>query len=285
MCVCGVAAPHTARPMDKAEGGEARAAARTPQRRREDRPEASGSPFVSERERREGSALAPLLGGYGDGMLRDYALQVEYRALKRAPPTGVAVVPDGGNLRRWHGVVLVATGAYVGGVWPFVLSIPDAYPAAGRDAIPSLRFLSPPPFHPLVHPETGRVSLGLRCPDGWSPDRDRLLHVVQYARELFFMAFADMDAIVANKAVVANDAAAAAWTLHGDDKSEFLNAARRDALEAAARSARGYWGRLPSTALPLAAETAPPDHVERLRDFLLAADRKAEDILTFLQSP
>jgi ubiquitin-protein ligase len=269
-----------------AEGEERVAVAATPPRRREAVREAEGSPFAPERDGSESAALGPLLGGYGDGMLRDYALQVEYRAVKRSAPSGVAVVPDSTSLRRWCGVVLVSSGAYSGGVWPFVLSIPDCYPAASAASIPTLRFLLPAPYHPLVDPKTGRVSLSLRFPDGeWNPEKDRLLHVVQYAREIFFLAFSDMDAAVAHKSAVANPAAAAAWSA-GDDKSEFLNAARRDALDSAARNARGYWSRLPATALPFDAEAAPSDHVDRLRTFLLEGDtdKSAEDILSFLSN-
>ena len=49
---------------------------------------ALGAIFAAAIAARDLAALGPLLGGYGDGMLRDYALQVEYRAVKRSAPAG-----------------------------------------------------------------------------------------------------------------------------------------------------------------------------------------------------
>ena len=69
---------------------------------------------------------------------RRYELLIEYKHLRSACPGGMYVIPAQEDVSTWYGVVFVDDGPYAGGVFRFVVSIPEEYP----QHVPAVRFTS-----------------------------------------------------------------------------------------------------------------------------------------------
>ncbi|KAJ3417388.1 hypothetical protein HDV05_004853 [Chytridiales sp. JEL 0842] len=92
-------------------------------------------------------------------------------------------MPHPDNLNEWHGTLFVHRGYYKGGVFKFVIDIPDGYPDEG----PSVRFITDM-FHPLIDSRDRHFSLRQQFPS-WRPHKDYLCHVLHYIKNSFREAF------------------------------------------------------------------------------------------------
>jgi len=79
----------------------------------------------------------------------------------------------------WHGVCFVHQREYRGGVFKFVLYIPEQYP----EARPSVVFFSDV-YHPLVDPLSRELDLSHRFPT-WTLNKDFIHHILAYIKEIF----------------------------------------------------------------------------------------------------
>jgi ubiquitin-protein ligase len=93
-----------------------------------------------------------------NAQLKDFKIGVEYKYLLKNSPLGVYLLPAAGRLRLFHGVIFVRRGLYKGGIFRFTLALQDNYPDINTH--PQIVFTSqPPPFHPLIDAETGKVKI------------------------------------------------------------------------------------------------------------------------------
>jgi ubiquitin-protein ligase len=102
------------------------------------------------------------------------------KRLKQQSPTGVYVLPAADSLRRWYGVIFLRKGHYRGGIFKFVILIPQAYPDEG----PKVHFLSEV-FHPLIHPDTGLLDLSWQFPV-WSSNQHYIVLLLCYIKKIFY---------------------------------------------------------------------------------------------------
>jgi len=107
-------------------------------------------------------------------------LKQEYQLIKAHAPLGVYVVPHPTDLRVMHGALFVRQGEYKNGVFRFRIELPEIYPAA----YPSIAFITSV-YHPLVHPETGDLSLKPRFPL-WNPENCFVFRVLEYLKRIFY---------------------------------------------------------------------------------------------------
>lgn len=112
--------------------------------------------------------------------LRDYQLILEYKSLSLYSPQGVYTLPSLSSNLTWHGVIFVRQGYYKEGVFRFKIEIPHNYPNA-RPAVFFLNYL----YHPLVHPQTGELSMGPQFPV-LVPEKDFIFSVLAYIRKVFY---------------------------------------------------------------------------------------------------
>ncbi|GBG74924.1 hypothetical protein CBR_g19438 [Chara braunii] len=110
---------------------------------------------------------------------RETALIIEYKNLKYHAPSGVYVMPSFHSLYLWNGVIFVRQGSYRGGIFKFILQIPDTYPSER----PRLFFTSYV-FHPRVYP-SGELDLSQAFPT-WSAPKDYIVHVLTYVQKIFY---------------------------------------------------------------------------------------------------
>ena len=80
----------------------------------------------------------------------------------------------------WHGLIFVRKGYYRKGVFPFTILIPPTYPSEP----PSVTFPGLP-FHPLIHPSTGSLTLHPSL-SPWSPSSHLLLHLLSHLKKAFY---------------------------------------------------------------------------------------------------
>ncbi|UYV81215.1 AKTIP [Cordylochernes scorpioides] len=114
----------------------------------------------------------PLLS-YGPFFL-EYSLMSEYVLLHKQRLSGVYVVPGARTPLKWYGVLFIRQGLYVGGVFKFVLHIPENYPDC--DCPPTLVFDPPrvPPSHQHRNWRDGR------------PAQLPQVEVLLFARKMFY---------------------------------------------------------------------------------------------------
>lgn len=62
--------------------------------------------------------------------MRNYAIVIEYKHLAQHIPSSVFVLPSASSIRVWDGVIFIKHGIYRGGIFRFVLHIPDRRDAA-----------------------------------------------------------------------------------------------------------------------------------------------------------
>ncbi|KAL5020918.1 hypothetical protein ScPMuIL_000073 [Solemya velum] len=111
----------------------------------------------------------------------EYSVLGEYAELKKRKVPGVYVIASAKSPLVWHGVLFVRQGMYQGGVFRFMMTIPDNYPDG---TCPKLVF-DFPVFHPLVEPQTGELDV-LRAFPKWRRNTNKLWQVLLYARRIFY---------------------------------------------------------------------------------------------------
>lgn len=94
-------------------------------------------------------------------------------------PLGVWLLPSSNPLLL-HGIYFVHRGYYADSILKFTISLPPTYP----NAIPTVTFLSPLPFHPLVDARTGVFNLDGRW-TSWQQGRDFLWILLHYIKGCF----------------------------------------------------------------------------------------------------
>lgn len=111
---------------------------------------------------------------------RDISLQYAQLCLPSNCPTGIYVQLDDDDTHLWHAVIFVQDGPFSGGIFRFDIVFPSAYPSA----MPQV-FFPPTLLHPLVDPDTGRLSLNSRFSGTWRPRQDFVSHVLQFVKDVF----------------------------------------------------------------------------------------------------
>eukprot|EP00164_Ancoracysta_twista_P002144 GFYU01002832.1.p1 GENE.GFYU01002832.1~~GFYU01002832.1.p1 ORF type:complete len:264 (+),score=34.81 GFYU01002832.1:181-972(+) len=133
------------------------------------------------------SAPAGSVGGAGDGDVmpgyspyyRDYSILIEYKHLKHHAPGGIYVLPSFDSLFEWYGVIFIRQGLYRGGIFKFLLSIPEDYP----NSRPSVQFFSKV-YHPLIDHQ-GNLDLSSQFAT-WTPRKDYILHILAFIKKIFY---------------------------------------------------------------------------------------------------
>eukprot|EP00741_Cyanophora_paradoxa_P006749 tig00001038_g6527.t1 len=108
---------------------------------------------------------------------REYLLLIEYKHLRTHCSGGVYVLPSNDSILRWDGVLFIRDGPYRGGIFRFVINIPEAYP----DVRPHARFTTKV-FHPRVAPN-GDVDLSHEFPS-WTRNNS-MAQLLEVLKKLF----------------------------------------------------------------------------------------------------
>ncbi|KAL3897893.1 MAG: hypothetical protein SGCHY_003110 [Lobulomycetales sp.] len=110
-----------------------------------------------------------------------YELLIEYKNLSNPShcPAGLYVMPLPDNLYLWHGTLFIHRGYYKGGVYKFIIEIPQSYP----DSAPKVTFITDM-FHPLIDPKTRVFNLAQQFPQ-WRPRKDYICHLLHYIKNCF----------------------------------------------------------------------------------------------------
>jgi len=116
---------------------------------------------------------------YGPYFL-EYALLAEYTMVQRQKLTGIYVVPAACTALQWFGVLFVRQGYYQGGVFRFILYIPDDYPDGDCPRV----IFEPAVFHPLIDMETGELDL-TKGFQKWRRNVNHLWQVLLYTKRVF----------------------------------------------------------------------------------------------------
>jgi ubiquitin-protein ligase len=141
------------------------------------------------------------------GVLPDVPLCLCSKRLKQRAPPGVYVIPSIDTLRRWCGVIFLRSGLYRGGVFKFLIHIPDAYPYAAPRV-----FFTSKVFNPHVHYKTGELDLAPQFPV-WKSNEHYLELVLLYIKKIFYQTDCWTSALpVAQPATAAGAAAAVGGT-------------------------------------------------------------------------
>jgi len=116
--------------------------------------------------------------------LKEYALLMEYKALRGRVESGVYVIPGFESLLRWYGAIFIHEGDYNGGTFKFTIFLPDTYPKSGN---PRLRFETKI-FHPLIHASTRELDLTpAKLPtDDSGATRGYMQQLLRYVKEVFY---------------------------------------------------------------------------------------------------
>ncbi|EPQ27373.1 uncharacterized protein PFL1_04912 [Pseudozyma flocculosa PF-1] len=110
---------------------------------------------------------------------RDISLQYAQLAYSSNCPRGIYVQLDDDDTHLWHAVVFLDAGPFCGGVFRFDVVFPPAYPLATPQV-----FFPPTLLHPLVEPNSGRMSLTTRFPT-WKPRSDFATDLLYFVRDAF----------------------------------------------------------------------------------------------------
>ncbi|XP_063680114.1 protein AKTIP homolog [Bolinopsis microptera] len=110
---------------------------------------------------------------------RDHEILAEYKLLCNNVSSGVYVVPSLRSIQVWNGVIFIKIGMFAEGCFKFNLNIPDDFPYSR----PSVNFITPV-FHPQIN-EHGELNLTKAFPT-WTPRKDRIWHLLRYAKRCFF---------------------------------------------------------------------------------------------------
>ncbi|KAJ1491980.1 hypothetical protein T484DRAFT_1881765, partial [Baffinella frigidus] len=77
------------------------------------------------------------------------------KSLASSELAGVYVLPSQQSVWDWHGMLCVNEGLFRHACFKFMIRIPGTYP----EQAPKVWFVGSVPVHPLVHPQSGLVSL------------------------------------------------------------------------------------------------------------------------------
>ncbi|CAH8579961.1 unnamed protein product [Schistosoma mattheei] len=108
-----------------------------------------------------------------------YHILAELTLLKLKNISGVIVSPCENDPLKWLGIISVRSGYYFGGVFDFVLSLPDDFPST---KLPKL-YLCKEFYHPHVDWITGEVSVHTEFPI-WNPDKHHIWHILHHFKRL-----------------------------------------------------------------------------------------------------
>jgi ubiquitin-protein ligase len=81
-------------------------------------------------------------------------------------------------LKVWFGVVFIHSGYYKGGIFKFILTVPDTYP----EVPPVVRFITDM-FHPLIS-LSGHLNTSPQFKE-WKRNKDYICHMLHYVKNLF----------------------------------------------------------------------------------------------------
>jgi len=132
---------------------------------------------TSESKQEESDGVAPK--SYGPFFL-EYSLMAEYNLLQKQSLSGVYVVPSAKTPLLWFGVIFIRHGLYQSGIFKFCVTIPPTYPDGG---CPQILF-DYAPFHPLIHPKTGKLDVQRAFPV-WKRNVNHVWNVLLYMRRIF----------------------------------------------------------------------------------------------------
>ncbi|CAF3451870.1 unnamed protein product [Rotaria sp. Silwood1] len=110
----------------------------------------------------------------------DYILQAEYNLLRKQIIPGIIVIPSGKSNLIWNGVHFISQGPYEGGVFRFLIIIPNTFP--DNDS-PQVLFTSSV-YHPQINPHTGELDIKRYFPV-WKRNGHHLWQVLRYIRRIF----------------------------------------------------------------------------------------------------
>ncbi|KAL3080826.1 hypothetical protein niasHS_014931 [Heterodera schachtii] len=112
----------------------------------------------------------------------------EFEAVAKNPIEGIYVTPGEESLLVWFGLLIVRTGIFYGGIFRFILTLPDNFPDS--ESLPVVQF-EEPLFHPLVNSKTNCVDLSRYFPSGWQRDRNHIYQVIIATQSIFFSCHCD----------------------------------------------------------------------------------------------
>ncbi|CAF2474348.1 unnamed protein product [Rotaria sp. Silwood2] len=110
----------------------------------------------------------------------DYILQAEYNLLRKQFIPGIIVIPSGKSNLIWNGVHFISQGPYEGGVFRFLIIIPNTFP--DNDS-PQVLFTSSV-YHPQINQNTGELDIKRYFPV-WKRNGHHLWQVLRYIRRIF----------------------------------------------------------------------------------------------------
>jgi ubiquitin-protein ligase len=110
----------------------------------------------------------------------DYVLQAEYNLLRKQFIPGIIVIPSGKSNLIWNGVHFISQGPYEGGVFRFLIFIPDTFPDGD---CPKVQFTSTI-YHPQIDINTGELDI-VRYFPVWKRNGHHLWQVLRYIRRIF----------------------------------------------------------------------------------------------------
>ncbi|CAH8588844.1 unnamed protein product [Heterobilharzia americana] len=116
---------------------------------------------------------------YTEGREEGLYILAELSLLKLKHPSGVFVSPCEDDLLKWLGLISIRSGYYFGGVFSFVLLLPDDFPST---KMPKL-YLPEGFYHPHVDCVTGEVNLCMEFPV-WNPNKHHIWHLLHYFKRM-----------------------------------------------------------------------------------------------------
>nr|CAH8863134.1 unnamed protein product [Trichobilharzia regenti] len=108
-----------------------------------------------------------------------YHILAELSLLKFRHPSGVFIRPNEDNLLKWVGLISVRSGYYFGGVFSFILILPDDFPST---KVPKI-YLPKGFYHPHVDCITGEVNVYSEFPV-WNPNKYHIWHLLHYFKRM-----------------------------------------------------------------------------------------------------
>lgn len=114
--------------------------------------------------------------------LVEYALMSELCEVHRRSIPGVYVIPSATSPLVWFGMLIVRSGCYVGGLFKFILIMPEGHPHVGD--CPAVVF-QPPVFHPLVDMVTGAMNCTARFPK-WTAQSNSIAELLEFVKDSFY---------------------------------------------------------------------------------------------------
>lgn len=112
---------------------------------------------------------------------QEYSIISEYNMLRKQELPGIYVIPSAQSALLWFGVVFVRQGIYQGGIFRFIIQIPETFPDGG---CPKVIFQNKV-FHPMINPNTGEMDVKSGFQE-WRKNVNHIYQVVQYVRRAFY---------------------------------------------------------------------------------------------------